>query len=424
MRHKLLIIDDDISLAEMLALHFEDQDYYVDICNTITDAENKPFDNYSAILLDHHLTDGLGLNFLKALKESQVTTPIIMMTGKHDMDLAIEALRLGALDYIHKPLDMESLDRLINDHIQSQKATESENIISITSTNPKTLTPKIIGSHPAILETIKKIALASNNTSSVFIHGDAGTGKRLASKVIHHYFSEDSLATYIQASDDFIIPNQCSFLVIDQIEKLSPHMQSYIHSWILSKENSAPKIIATSCYTAQELKQTISAPLCQKLMDMQIHIPSLEERASDIQALAIHITSQLVYNLNSSVTGIHKDVFEILKEQTWAGNAAELQSVLSHALQITKTQIIDIDSIQTALKEVKAERSELPANNIVASSNANLKNMEEALIIETLMQNKGHKSNSASALGISRPALDRKISKYNIDVQKIKQQSL
>ncbi len=422
MRPKILIIDDDTSLAEMLALHFEDQDYYADVCNTIAAANEKPFNDYDAILLDHHLTDGLGLNFLKRLKDAQVTAPIIMITGKHDMDLAIDALRLGALDYIQKPLDMESLDHLISSHIQSQKATETEHIIAIEAANPSILTPKIVGSHPVILETIKKIALASNNTSSVYIYGDQGTGKRLASRVIHHYFSEESQMTYIQCADEFNIPSHAQFVVFDQVEKLSQHMQAYVQSWILSQDAATPKIIATSSCSPHELKQKISDPLCSKLMDMQIHIPALKERESDIPALASHIAAQLIYNLNSPVTGIHKDVFTQLEKEEWRGNAAELQSVLSHALQIKKTHIIDLESIQTAIKEVKAEQTAQQTSSMTLNANANLQDMEETLIVETLMHNKGHKSNTAAALGISRPALDRKIAKYNINVQQIKQQ--
>lgn len=157
-------------------------------------------------------------------------------------------------------------------------------------------------------------------------------------------------------------------------------------------------------------------------MDMQIHIPALKERESDIPALASHIAAQLIYNLNSPVTGIHKDVFTQLEQEEWRGNAAELQSVLSHALQITKTHIIDLESIQTAIKEVKAEQTAQQTSSMTLNANANLQDMEETLIVETLMHNKGHKSNTAVALGISRPALDRKIAKYNINVQQIKQQ--
>lgn len=420
MRHKILIIDDDTSLAEMLALHYEDQDYYADICNSLSQTAEKNLSNYDVILLDHHLTDGLGLTFLKSLKGKNINTPVIMMTGKHDMDLAIEALRFGALDYVHKPLDMDSLDTLIASHIKSQNINQQEDIIHLTPINPHNLTPKIAGSHPSILEPIKKIALASNNASSVIIYGEQGTGKTLASQVIHHYFSDDLPYTYIQAGSPFSIPKFAKFIIIDHIEKLSKKDQTELLSWLLHNEHSAVKVISTSKLTPEELKTTLSEGLQQKLFDTKIHMPTLRERKSDIPALSIHIVSQLIFTLNSTVKGIEKNALNFLEQQDWHGNISELHSLLSFALQDTKMPVLDLGTLQLAAQtmpaKVKTERAQQPDSH-------NLQNMEEQIIYDTLLKNNGHKSNSASELGISRPALDRKIAKYDIDVQKIKQQN-
>lgn len=421
--HKLLIIDDDASLAEMIGLHYEDLNYDVKICNTLHDATEQDMHKFDAILLDHHLTDGLGLNFLKALKEKGTHTPIIMMTGKHDMDLAIEALRLGALDYVHKPLDMNALDALIAGYISSQNISNEDDVITITPQENGNKQPKIVGTSPAILEVIKKLATASRTTSTTLIYGEMGTGKTLATKVLHHYFNKDVPYTHIHAGATFDAPTDAQYVVISRIEKLSENAQRDLLAWLVSPEQGHCKVVCTSNLTIEALKGRLITGLLNKLLDIVIHMPPLRERIEDMQPLVQAQTSWLTYTLNSPITGIQKQAIEVLSKHQWPGNIAELQDVLSYAIEHNKVQTLTSEHIvnaTTKLHERKLSPSTDAPENAPTPQSHNLQSMEEIHVYNALIKHKGHKSNTAAELGISRPALDRKIAKYNIDIERLK----
>jgi DNA-binding NtrC family response regulator len=178
----ILIIEDDASLQQMLALHFEDQGARVmtaDRCAAgMALAQTESVD---LILLDQQLPDGEGIGLLPRLRNLCPEAPVIMMTGVHDLELAIEAIKLGAADFIHKPLKTATLqatvDRLLArpDEVIDQAAEQQSPI------------GDLVGRSEPMLAVSKQIALSAANAATVLIHGESGTGKEVVARLIHQH---------------------------------------------------------------------------------------------------------------------------------------------------------------------------------------------------------------------------------------------
>ena len=179
---RLLIIEDDPALREMLSLHFEDQGMQVSSAATCAQArEQAGSDALDLILLDQQLPDGLGIDLLPELLNLQPGVALIMMTGQHGLELAIEAIKLGAAEFIHKPIQTAALQQAVEKALARRQPDATE--------CPPPELPKrdLIGRSAAMLEVSKQIALAAGSTASVLIHGESGTGKEVVARLIHQH---------------------------------------------------------------------------------------------------------------------------------------------------------------------------------------------------------------------------------------------
>jgi len=179
---RLLIIEDDPALGEMLSLHFEEQGAQVQLADHCATARQRATaQGYDLILLDQQLPDGLGIELLPELQAALPDTPIIMMTGQHDLELAIEAIKQGAADFIHKPIQTTELQTAVD------KALARRRVARETHPAPRLPTRDLIGRSSAMLEVSKQIALSAGSDANVLILGESGTGKEVVARLIHQH---------------------------------------------------------------------------------------------------------------------------------------------------------------------------------------------------------------------------------------------
>jgi two-component system response regulator AtoC len=188
---KILVIDDDSSISETLDLYLTEEGYTVFTALTGTEGLNSYVKNSpDLVILDIRLPDIDGFTVLEDLREEDENVKVIMITAHHDMDSTIKAMKGGAFDYIHKPVNIEELDMAITKALKTQ---EMERKISGLLHEPSRSfkVGDIIGSTKEMKEIFKTVGVVSQSKTTVLIHGESGTGKELIAKVIHSHTSPD-----------------------------------------------------------------------------------------------------------------------------------------------------------------------------------------------------------------------------------------
>jgi DNA-binding NtrC family response regulator len=444
----IFIIDDDAALGEMLSLHCDDLGYSVQAVTTATQAEEMLEElTPRLILLDQHLPDTHGLTLLPKLKMLHPDVPVLMITGKHDMQLAISAIKAGAMDYIHKPIDTDELDAALKKALVPEAA---GNINELPQAHMEDETPNIIGSSRSMLDVAKTIALASQSSATVLVHGATGTGKELVAKAIHHNSNKTGpfLAVNCGAIVDNLLESEMfghergaftgaterkegkfylaenGTLFLDEIGEMSPNLQSKLLR-ILQEQTyervggtqtlttNARIIAATHRNLEDMIKQgTFRQDLYYRLKVITVDLPELKDRMEDLPLLVPHLLSKISHKLGKNIQGMTDSALYKLEEYSWPGNIRELENTLTRAAAINRTGVITPEQIHLHEEELD------PVHHLnISDDTANLKSLEELEkdhVRRVLKSTAGHKGKASSILGISRPALDRKIKKYNL----------
>lgn len=443
---RLLIIEDDTHLNQILALHFEDRGFHVlgaESCAQASEvmARQGPFD---LALLDQQLPDCLGIDFLGPCLEQ--IPDVIMMTGQHDLELAIQAIKKGAGDFVHKPVQTQALDQAVNKVLARRQSIKETAHGGTASTGAAT--KELIGRSAAMLEVSKQIALSAENTASVLIQGESGTGKEIVARLIHQYSGRPGrfIAINCAALVDTLLETELfghekgaftgatsqkpgkfelaenGTLFLDEIAELAPQLQAKLLRALQEKvieRVGGTKSIPTNARIIAATHQDLFAPtegyhfredLAYRLNVIQIQLPPLRERKEDIPLLARALLEKAARGSGHAVPPITEAALEQLQQHDWPGNVRELENVLTQALITARDGAITPDVLQQQTTAPGLVEQEL----LVEPDLASLDQVEARHIQMVLNHTKGHKGNSCSILGISRPALDRKILKYSL----------
>jgi len=449
MQKKILIIEDDINLGQMLSLHFEDEGLktqHVPSCEKAREALAHSV--YDLVLLDQQLPDCLGIDLLEEITRLTPPPPVIMMTGHHDLELAITAMTKGAADFIHKPVKTSDLQSSVNKvmaeqalHLDTETSNESDDL---------NLSRDLIGKSSAMLAVSKEIALSAQSSASVLITGESGTGKELVAKLIHDH-SERAPQPFIAVNCAAIVDNlleselfgheKGSFtgatqrkpgkfelaengtLFLDEIGELALPLQAKLLRTL--QEQTIEPVGATStkpinvrviAATNRDLFQMsrdklFREDLIYRLNVINIQIPPLRKRKEDIPLLAKALLEKAGLQLNKPAAQLSNDALLKLMAYDWPGNVRELGNIMTQALLHTRSNRITADNL--LLGNIENSPDEQPAAEVELLT---LEEVEARHIQQVLNHTNGHKTNSCKILAISRPALDRKIEKYKLKV--------
>ena len=445
MTHELLIIEDDSSLSQMLTLHFEDQGMKVQVAHGRARALEKLSSRKpDLVLLDQQLPDGLGSELIPRILELHPDTRIIMMTGVHDLELAIQAIQQGATDFIHKPVKTRVLQEAVDKALAWTPA---------STTNAAPDEPNIrelIGRSEAMLEVSKQIALSAQSSATVLISGESGTGKEIVARLIHQYSGREGrfVAINCAAIVDNLLESELfghvkgaftgatadkagrfqqaedGTLFLDEIGELAPPLQAKLLR-ALQEQTVEPvggnrtvpvnaRIIAA---THRDLFQAardggFREDLAYRLDVINIQLPPLRDRREDIPLLAQALLGRAAQKMERPAPPLDDAAMDKLLQHPWPGNVRELENVLTQALVRARDGGITADLIR--FHEIgAAELPETPEESPLQT----LEEVEARHIQKVLDHTGGHKTNSCRILGISRPALDRKIRKYRLRVR-------
>jgi two-component system response regulator AtoC len=464
MNARILIVEDETALAQMLAMHFEDEGHEVFHASCLREArELEPRHQPDLILMDQGLPDGKGYDLLCEFQEQDSPATMIMMTAEHDLDLAIAAIKAGAFDFVHKPIKTDELNHTVNRALEHQKLARQVEVLS-SVTDVDLSEPRLLGKSQAMLDVSKEIALVAGSNARVLITGESGTGKELVARAIHHHSQRPGpfLAINCAALVDNLLESELfghergaftgatdrkpgkfelaenGTLFLDEIGEMALPLQAKLLRVLQegtferlggsqTLRSNARVIAATNRSLPDEIEQgNFREDLYYRLNAMQIALPPLRERAEDIPTLVEGLLERVCRSEGKTNLQTTPEAMAFLKHYPWPGNIRELQNVLTQAVIRARSNYIGVAELCIANSEQSPSNPYTSSQPTGSSTNpardANeqpmtLADLEAKHIQYVLDFTGGHKGKTASILDISRPALDRKIEKYQLTVK-------
>jgi two-component system response regulator AtoC len=442
---RILVVDDEYSIRETLAMFLKEKGH--ELYGAASGHEGITlFDsiNPEVVILDIRLPDQNGLEVLSQIQGRDNLAKVIMITAFQDMDTTIQAMKRGAYDYIHKPLDADEIEKAVNGAL---RILELDREASFSRERYKPLnTEVIVGKSKEMRDIFKMMGLLCQNRATVLIEGETGTGKELIARVIHQNR---------ECAEEPFIPLDCSAVVetllesevfghekgaftganqtkkgkielagggtlfLDEVGELPFPLQGKLLGFLQRREYmrvGGQQILQARCHiiaaTNRDLAMlvqegTFREDLYFRLNVVTIHVPPLRERSSDIPHLVRHFLRKINLELATDVSTLHPGALKRLSLHPWTGNVRELENVLVEAVVMARGKVILVEEIEKILKK----------NHLFSATsipNYSLPVMEREQIQKTLSYVRWNRTKAARLLGISLPTLRSKIRKYRI----------
>ncbi len=442
--NQALIIDDDPSIRRSLELHLVDEGFEV---LTAEDGEQGVAvaltEEVGFVLLDLRLPKLDGFEVLKQIKEEKPSLPVVVITAYDDMQTAIRAIRLGAIDHLGKPLDLDQLDEVI-DKIQ-QIAVLSEKGVCFCDTPECSFEPNtIVGRSRAMKEVFKTIGAVADSRDTVLIHGASGTGKEMVARALHfnsRYHDRPFIPVVCSALAATVLESEIfghekgaftgahqskpgkfelaegGTLFLDEISEISPEIQLKLLRFLQEKEfervgglktiKADVRVIAATNKDLSELvaEGRFRQDLFYRLRVVTIELSSLKERGEDIPLLVPYFLEKIRRETGKRVSVIPQEIMDRIQNYSWPGNIRELENALRRAVLLSPEDVLLPETLQL---EGAVEENRLPLQI------KTLQEVEREHIENVLAYTGFEKKRAAQILNMSRPTLDKRIREYAI----------
>jgi DNA-binding NtrC family response regulator len=445
---KILVVDDDSLMRDFLSETLNRSGYSVDLASTGEEALAKiRKEDYDVILSDIRMPTMGGMELLKTTREYLPDAKIVMMTAYGTVQNAVEAMKLGAFDYVMKPFSTDEIELAIKKAID-YKQLLLENKLLRSEVIEKYSFENIVGKTPEMQRIFELVEAVADAKATVLITGESGTGKELIAKAIHYHSSrregpfirincaalpeglveselfgheKGSFTGAIRQSRGRFELADRGTLLLDEISEITPHLQAKLLRVLQEREfervgSGIPiqvdvRIIATTNRDLKELieKGKFREDLFYRLNVVPIHISPLRERKEDIPALAQHFLKKYNLENNRQIEGISQKVYELFMEYFWPGNVRELENYIERAVVTAKGKILTPRDFP---KELSFGQIRLPSEKIEVGST--IDEAERKLILKTLEAQGGNRTKTAEILGISTRTLRNKLQEYGL----------
>ena len=448
---KILVVDDEQSMRDFLAITLKKEGYEVTTAENGEDAlkavQGEIFD---LVLTDVKMPIGSGIDVLKGVKEVSPETVVIMITAYATAETAIEAMKLGAYDYITKPFKVDEIKLII------QKALEKghlrkENILLRREIESRAGFENFIGKSEAMQKVFSLIRQVAETKSTVLISGESGTGKELVARAIHFNSTrkdrpfvtvncgalpetllESELFGYMKGAFTGATANKQGLfeaanggtIFLDEISATTPALQIKLLRVLQERQfmrlggtaeiKVDVRVIAASNkdLLTEVSKGTFREDLFYRLNVIQIHLPPLRERKEDIPALVDFFRNK--FSPGKDPKKITSDALKILMSNRWAGNVRELENTIERLLILAVGDSISLEQVSDSLNGsqpcMELISSEIPDEGI--DMEALLESAEKALLHKALEKAGGVKTEAARLLGLSFRSFRHRLQKY------------
>jgi len=447
---RVLAADDQQHILEAIELLLKPRGYRVDVVRSPELArEALASTTYDAVLIDLNYTRDTtsgreGLDLLSEMVALDSTLPIIVMTAWGNVELAVEAMRRGARDFIQKPWENERLLSVLRAQVELHRALqETERLAAENRLLSAQGRPEFIAAAPSMMPVLETIARVAPSDANVLIAGEHGTGKEIVARTIHAlslrasrpliavntgglaegvFESElfghvkgaftdartDRIGRFELAEGGTIfldeignvpLREQAKLLrVIEsgEIERVGSSRTKHVDVRVISATNAD---LQAACNSGQ-----FREDLLFRLNTVEVHLPALRDRREDLPALTGHFLSHFASRYRRQIKGVDPSALRVLLQYSWPGNVRELEHAMERAVLMCRS-----DQIQPGDLGIGMQRSQ--AQNL---EDLSLEAVESILIRKALQRFQGNVSQAAEALGLSRGALYRRMEKYGL----------
>jgi two-component system response regulator PilR (NtrC family) len=452
-----LVVDDEPDICELLAMTLDRMQIETDTCADVSSARSLlEKRDYQLCLTDMRLPDGDGLDLVDWMQGKGISTPVAVITAHGNVETAVRALKLGAFDFISKPLDLQALRKLVSTALKLPRGDQIESGATL------------LGESPAIVELRKMIEKVARSQAPVHVTGESGTGKELVARMIHRQGARaegpfipvncGAIPSELMESEFFghrkgaftgaVSDNKGLFqsaeggtLFMDEIADLPLPMQVKLLRVIQEKSvrpvgvpEEVPVDVRVLSATHKDLSALVAAgqfreDLFYRINVIELRVAPLRERIVDIPMLTQRTLQNLAKEMAIPVPTLTEEAVRKLAEYTFPGNVRELENILERAVALSGDVNITADDIQLQ-RPMDADSREPLADPVALNQNAEvsragdhpndllgdqLESVERDAIVNALQETRYNKTAAAKRLGLTLRALRYRMQKLNID---------
>jgi two-component system response regulator PilR (NtrC family) len=454
---RILVVDDERSMRELLAIVLRREGYEVLLAESGRSAievlEREPVD---LLISDIKMPDLSGVEVLRAAKRIDQDILGIMITAFASTESAVEAMRLGACDYLSKPFDIDLLKMKVREKIENRQLRQ-ENVLLKRTLGASHQFSNIIGRSEGMLDVFKMIETVARTNSTILLTGESGTGKGLVAQAIHFHslrrekpmvslncgalpenLLESELFGHMRGSFTGADANKKGLLEVaergtiflDEIGEMSAVMQVKLLRVLQERKfrrvgglEELTADIRVVAATNQDLPKAVAEgrfreDLFYRINVIPIALPPLRERREDIPLLAGHFLAKYTEQMGKAITSVSNDALDVLVQHDWPGNIRELENVLERAVALEATPVILPESLPASIRG----ESVRPAGAVVTEAlpdagfdlEAHVQGIERGFIAEALKRADGVQVKAAELLGMSFRSFRYYVKKYNL----------
>ncbi|MDA3860512.1 MAG: sigma-54 dependent transcriptional regulator [Melioribacteraceae bacterium] len=460
MKPRILIIDDDDLVCISLKKALTRLDNDVDICMEGEKALHaiKTYEP-DLILLDIYLTTHNGLEILNLIKNEGIDSPVIMITGYADVNIAVSAIKGGALDFLLKPIDMQQLQLVIEKAMENFKLKDQVNKLN-TLLEDDYLSKDFFGKSRKIQKLVNSVEkLAQSSDTTILIDGESGTGKEMFARFIHQR-SPRSQKAFIQincsaipkelAESEFFGHEKGAFtgasqktklgkfeladggtILLDEIGELTLDLQVKLLRVLQEKkfyrvggEREIKVDVRVLAATNRDLEVEVAKgnfreDLFYRINVANVYVPSLKERTEDLPYLAYSFLVEFAQKFNKNVTNIDDKFIEILKSHEWKGNIRELRNIMERVMLLNDEETLKDYHLSFLVEKIESNETQSGRFNLEIPPNGiKMEIVLKDLILKTLTITDGNQVKAAKILGLSRSKLRYRMEQFDIEVVK------
>jgi two-component system, NtrC family, response regulator PilR len=449
----VLVVDDEPDLLELVSLTLNRMSLKTRTAPDLTSARKLlKTERFDLCLTDMRLPDGDGLDLVAWIQENRAAVPVAVITAHGNVESAVRALKLGAFDFVSKPLDLGVLRKLVGSAIKLGRRTEQETAATLRG-------PRLLGSSAVMEQLREMIGRVARSQAPVHVCGESGTGKELVARMIHDSGARregpfvavncGAIPTELMESELFghkrgsftgavadkrglVQSAEGGTLFLDEVADLPLHMQVKLLRVVQEKtvrpigeareETVDVRILSATHKNLADLvaQGLFREDLFYRINVIELRVPALRERASDIREIAEAILQRLARRAGVPVPELAAEAVKTLEAYPFPGNVRELENVLERAMTLSTGGMITADHIRVraaarpAVAEEPASALPVPPTGSTALE-SQLETIERDAIVKALEKTRYNKTAAAKLLGMSFRALRYRIKKLGIE---------
>jgi two-component system, NtrC family, response regulator len=453
---RVVVIDDEVNAAAALETLLREDGYEVTKANDgragLLLVEQQAPD---VVLTDLRMPELDGIELLTRIKRIRPETMVIMMTAYGTVKTAVKAMKLGAEDYLSKPIDVEELELVLQKTLEKKRLLEETHLLRQRLDHKYNL-DNLVGESPEILAVFKTVRQVALSSASVLLLGESGTGKELFAQALHQNSprrSKPFVKVACSALPETLLESELfghekgSFtgalysragrfeaadggtLFLDEIGDISPTVQIKLLRFLEEREfervggNRTFKVdVRIVTATHRDLRKKLEdgsfrEDLYYRLNVIEVHVPPLRERAADISLLAHHFLTKFAKANHKDVRQISDQALALLLRHAWPGNVRELENAIERAVVLTDQAVLDVEHFPTLRRGVDTAASKEPQRGGIGVSipGSTMAELEREAIVRTLEAVDGSTSRAAELLQISTRKIQYKLKEYQLD---------